>query len=150
MTARRPPLSLLALSLTLAMTGCSRKLDDLPREPVAGTVTMDNQPLPEAVIQFYPQGESSATSTGANAEIKDGRFSIPRESGLVPGTYKVSISHAELTDIDAKGKNRRSTPTRSKKLGPEQIPARYNAKSELKVEIKSGGATDLKYELQSK
>jgi hypothetical protein len=146
MIARRCAYSSLALALGLMTFGCSRSKDDLPREPVAGTVTMDGQPLPEAVIQFYPTGD--AKTTGANAQIKDGQFSIPREDGLVPGTYKVSISHAELQAALFKGK--KSDSPRSKRLGPELIPARYNSKSELTAEIKPGGTEDLKFELTSK
>jgi hypothetical protein len=146
MIARRPASSALALILALTTIGCSGGRDNLPREPVAGTVTMDGQPLPEAVIQFYPTGD--AKSTGANAQVKAGQFSIPREDGLVPGSYKVSISHAELEAALYKGK--KDDSPRSKKLGPELIPARYNSKSELTAEIKAGGTRDLKYELSSK
>jgi hypothetical protein len=149
MTGRRRSPYLLGLILALAPFGCSTRLDDLPREPVAGVVLIDGQPLPEAVIQFAPMGEASATSTAEHAEVKDGSFSIPREHGLVPGKYKVAISHAELKAPDTKAK-RKITPERSKVLGPEQIPARYNTKSTLEAEIKPGGAKDLKFELQSK
>jgi hypothetical protein len=157
MIARRLSGSLFALASTLAAVGCSRGLDDLPREPVAGTVTMDGLPLSEAVIQFYPTGDASNGPTaGANAEIKDGQFTIPREDGPVPGKYKVSISHAELKDYKPKARGRAkvevntSIPNRIKKIGPELIPARYNAQSELAAEIKPGGVSDLKFELKSK
>ncbi len=74
----------------------------------------------------------------------------PARRGWFPGTYKVSISHAELKDVPAKGKSNTSIPSRSKKLGPELIPAKYNTKSELKAEIKRGGVQDLKFDLQSR
>jgi hypothetical protein len=151
MLPRRLTDSLIALVLTFGMAGCSQPLDDLPREPVSGTVMMDGQPLAEAVIQFTPTGATAKSPiAGANGEIKDGQFSIPREEGPVPGTYKVSISHAELKDVPSKGKVNTSIPQRNKKVGPEQIPADYNTKSKLEVEIKSGGAGDLKFELKSK
>ncbi len=73
-----------------------------------------------------------------------------REEGPVPGTYKVSISHADLKEVRAKGKVNASIPSRTKKIGPEQIPARYNSKTELTREIKPGGAMDLEFKLQSK
>jgi hypothetical protein len=146
MSARRLVPALLALVPTVGLIGCSKTLDDLPRQPVAGTVTMDGQALPEGVIQFYPV-EASATSTGANAEIKAGAFSIPQETGLVPGNYKVSISHAPVEQVKTKAKGELAKATR---LGKETIPARYNTKSELKAEIKSGGAKDLKFPLESK
>jgi hypothetical protein len=153
MIARRTVRYALAPILTLAMIGCSKRYDDLPREPVAGTVTMDDQPLPEALIQFTPTGDTKLT--GASVPIKDGQFSIPREDGLVPGTYKVFISHAEVKQVTAKPKSKvkmpvSSIPSRTTEMGPEQIPARYNSKSELTAEIKPGGARDLKFELQSK
>jgi hypothetical protein len=151
MIARRATRSVLAPILILATFGCLKRYDDLPREPVAGTVTMDGQTLPEASIQFSPTGDTKAT--GANTQVKDGQFSIPREDGLVPGTYKVSISHAELVEVADKGKIKAppsSIPSRTKRIGPEMIPARYNTKSELTAEIKPGGTRDLKYDLKSK
>ena len=102
----RSTYALLGLILGLAATGCAKGLDDLPREPVAGTVNLDGQPMPEGVIQFYPEGEATATSAGANGEIKEGKFSIPREAGPVPGNYRVSISHAEMLAVDAKAKKK--------------------------------------------
>ncbi len=154
MIARRAARYALAPILILAMLGCSSNPDELPRVPVEGTVTMDGKPLPAGVIQFSPAGEVTATSAPANGEIKDGKFSIPRQAGPVPGTYKVTISHAELKSAAAvaKGRARKTVSERSLVLGPEQIPARYSslASTELKAEIKPGGARDLKFDLQSK
>lgn len=156
---RRPSASSLALALILAAAGCSGRQDDLPREPVSGTVTMDDQPLSGAVIQFSPTGPAEKSVTGANAEITDGAFSIPREDGLVPGTYRVSISHAELKDAKVKARRKPTSPelktttpipSRTKQIGPELIPARYNARSELTAEIKPGHSEGLKYALKSK
>ncbi len=148
MTARRSRRSLLALVLAATPIACSQSVDDLPREPVSGTVMMDDQPLPDGAIQFAPV-EGSATTTGANAEIKDGAFSVPREHGLVPGKYKVRISRAELKAADSKGK-KKGIPERSKILGPELIPSKYNTQTTLEEQIKPGGAKDLKYDLHSK
>ena len=36
--------------------GCSQSSDELPREPVSGTVTLDGQPLASGTIQFSPDG----------------------------------------------------------------------------------------------
>jgi hypothetical protein len=137
---------ILSLALGLAQIGCSRSKDDLPREPVAGTVTMDGKPLPEAAIQFTPTGETKAT--GVVAKVEDGKFSIPREEGLVPGTYMVSISHAEQQEI--KSKKAAGSLSKSTKMGKEQIPARFNTQSKLTAEIKKGGVSDLSFPLESK
>jgi hypothetical protein len=153
MNALRPYRHLLALALAVAPIGCSRGLDDLPREPVAGTVTMDGQALPEAVIVFSPTGDASKGPAAAVvAEVKDGQFAIPRDEGPIPGSYKISISHAEMKDADSKSKGRKKTPilSRSKVIGPELIPARYNTQTELTADIPKGGRKDLKFDLKSK
>jgi hypothetical protein len=143
-----------ALFLALFLSpviGCSRSKDDLPREPVAGTVTLDNQPLAVGVIQFTPT-DPAAAATAHVTEIADGKFSIPKEDGLVPGTYRISISHAEMEEVKTKSKTKKPAGSLSKatRLGKEMIPARYNIQSTLKEQIKPGGAGDLKYDLQSK
>jgi len=141
--------SALALIPIVGLVGCSQQsVDDRPREPVAGTVKMDGQPLPDGVILFSPMADASDQSTGATAEIKGGAFSIPREQGLVPGKYKISVSRAELKDPTAKAKKK--LLERSKVLGPEQIPAKYNKQTTLEHEVKRGGDLDVKLELQSK
>jgi hypothetical protein len=137
---------ILTLALGLAHFGCSGSKDDKPREPVGGTVTMDGKPLPEAAIQFTPTGEVKAT--GVVAKVADGKFSIPREEGLVPGTYMVSISHAEQQEV--KSKKAAGPLSKNVKLGKEQIPARYNTQSKLTAEIKKGGVSDLSFPLESK
>ena len=129
------------------IAGCSGSRDDLPREPVSGTVTMDSQPLAEGAIQFTPAAGSGGPPISGNATIEDGRFSIPRADGLVPGSYKVSISAVPVkrdTRIPATYGKKKATPFK------ELIPAKYNTKTTLTEEIKRGGASGLKYDLQSK
>jgi hypothetical protein len=138
----------------LAAAGCSQSGDELPREPVSGTVTLDSQPLADGVIQFMPAtsatGEGTAVIQPGGATIKGGRFSIPRDTGLVPGSYNVAINAAdrgaEQTKPDVPGTGQKAQKGRVPK---ELIPAKYNAQTELKAEIKKGGASDLKFDLQS-
>jgi hypothetical protein len=73
--------SVVFVALGLAV-GCSGSGDDLPREPVSGTVTLDNQPLASGTISFIPV----AGQGGGGGTITDGKFSIAREGGLVPGS----------------------------------------------------------------
>jgi hypothetical protein len=146
MNTHRLTYCVLSLALGLAHIGCSRSKDDLPREPVGGTVTIAGTPLPEAAIQFTPTGETKAT--GVVAKVEEGKFAIPREEGLVPGTYMVSISHAEQQEV--KSKKAAGPLPKNVKLGKEQIPARYNTQSKLTAEIKKGGVSDLSFPLESK
>jgi len=64
---------------------------------------------------------------------------------LVPGNYNVSISSAGKRD-----RTKPEMPGKRAAFAKELIPAKYNAKTTLKAEIKKGGSSDLKYELQSK
>src|SRR3954465_12715974 len=69
------------------LSGCSDG-DNLPRQAVSGEVTMDGAPLPNGTIQFTPATE---LPTPALVPIEGGNYSIPKDRGLVPGSYKVSI-----------------------------------------------------------
>jgi hypothetical protein len=119
--------------------------DDLPREAISGTVTLDGQPLADGVIQFTPAGGSGQVSGGT--QIQGGKYSIAREQGLVPGSYNVAINAAT--------KSERTKPAqvgagRAAELPKELIPAKYNSATELKAEVKKGGPHDFSFTLQSK
>jgi hypothetical protein len=97
-----------------------------------------------------PPGGAGAggTGTGGGGTIKNGKFSIPSETGLVPGTYNVAVyaseKSAERTRPAQVGGGKPS------ELAKELIPAKYNSQTELKSEIKKGGGNDLTFTLQSK
>ncbi len=140
--------SALVLALGLA-AGCSGGGDDLPREAVAGTVTLDGQPLANGVIQFNPAGKDAAGSAAVSAggQIAGGKFSIPREGGPVPGKYSVAIYSA------ARGERTKPAQVGGGKpaeLAKELIPAKYNTATELTAEVKKGGGNDFTFALQSK
>jgi hypothetical protein len=151
MIGRRWAYSLLsAAAMGLMAIGCSGDVgDDKPREPVSGTVTMDGQPLPDGVILFTPAGPAGEAIASATGKIANGEFSIPRIEGPVPGSYKVSISHTDQPEGRVKIELKK--PGKKAAAGTKElIPAKYNSQTTLKEEIKKGGASGLKYELQSK
>ncbi len=145
--ARRFSAALFLAVACLTATGCAGSEDDLPREPVSGTVTMDDQPLAEGTIQFTPTAGGGA-GVGGGSPIENGRFSIARDKGLVPGSYRVAIN---ASDQKSRGEPTKKGPVK-KGLGlaKELIPSKYNSGSTLTAEIKKGGSDDLKYDLQSK
>jgi hypothetical protein len=130
----------------LAAVGCSGSGDDLPREAVSGTVRLDGQPLAHGSIQFAPAANAGGPQVGGGSPIESGQFSIARENGLVPGSYRVSINAG-----DSKREEQSKGPIR-KGLGlaKELIPAKYNSQTTLGAEIKKGGSDDLSFDLQSK
>src|SRR5437660_9688200 len=69
----------------LVLSGCSSSGG---LQEVSGAVKYDGEPLPQGVIEFWPaDGQGSKTSTS----ISNGAYMIPRERGLQPGKYRVSI-----------------------------------------------------------
>ena len=109
---------------------------------------LDGQPLADGAIQFSPiaGGAGPTPSVSGGATIQDGRFSVRRETGLVPGNYKVAINAAAGT---AKVQTKMAPTPKVPLILKELIPAKYNSRSELTAVIKTGGSDDLKFDLQS-
>jgi hypothetical protein len=105
----------------LGIVGCSSE----PKQvEIAGSVTLDNQPVQTGLIRFDPiDGENPS----AEAMIEGGRYSVP----LSLGKYKVFISSQKVTKMkrDVPG------PGAEAEVTEEAIPARYNDNTELEVEI---------------
>lgn len=76
------------VGLTLFLAGCNPS----GLSPVAGRVLLDGAPLPNASIQFVPQG-TGRDATGATDAQGDFTMSTnePRD-GVIKGSYKVVIT----------------------------------------------------------
>jgi hypothetical protein len=141
--------ALIVFAALVLAVGCSGGDDDLPREAVYGTVFLDGKPLPDGSISFMPPGGfTGGIPTGGGDTIKNGKFSISSETGLVPGTYNVSI-YAPAPSA-ARTKPAQVGGGKATELPKQMIPAKYNTNTELKAEIKKGGGNDLRFTLLSK
>jgi hypothetical protein len=122
------------LGVLLALVGCSG-------EPtVSGTVNVDGKRLPEGAITFIPVDGMTNTAGG---KIFDGKFGPV----LVPvGSMKVSISAPKIKGYK-KLYNRPDSQERP--VYTEALPERYNEKTELRMDVKSG-PNEKEFELQSK
>jgi len=144
MSRLRGRVSCLVLLGALAAAGCGGGGGDtLPREPVTGTVTLNGVPVDHGNIQFRPVG-GQGDGTIAGAEIKGGKYSIPREQGPVAGGYRVIISSTEETGAPSGG----DMPGQVTSGAKELIPAKYNTSSNLDREIKKVGDNTLNFELK--
>ena len=65
------------------------------RHKVSGTITFEKKPLKNGTITFYPE----STGTQAGTVIADGKYLIPRDKGLLPGKYRVSISSPDGGEV---------------------------------------------------
>jgi hypothetical protein len=110
-------------ALTLLFAGCTKDPGYLP---VVGRVQFKGEDIKEGLIQFSRSGEQSIY---AGASIKNGRYEVPKDHGLKPGSYVARISAAERV----KGGGEMNPF-----LSRETIPAKYNAQSNLTVEVRAG------------
>jgi len=133
---------LFSAALVMTFGGCSEKSDGLPREAVSGTVTLDGQPLQKGLIQFLPSSQKEVMSGGA--VIDGGKFSIARNEGLLPGTYRVEISSSTGLEPPPPGE----PPGPAKATAKDLIPEQYNLKSTLTAEVKAGGANTFEFPLK--
>jgi len=77
-----------ALVAMVALTsGCGKK-DPFGRQPLEGSVTWEGKPIAVGVIALEP---AEGQPAGANASIRDGKFSMTRDTGPCPGKYNVWI-----------------------------------------------------------
>jgi hypothetical protein len=125
---------LLGVSL---MAGCAG--DPNARQAVSGMVFLNGQPLDQGRIFFAPVDKGSSES---GATIENGKYSIPSDLGLVPGTYKVSIF-----SYDRKGATVASDdiPGEPGKTFKERIAAKYNVQSTLKAEVAASGSNSFDF-----
>lgn len=119
----------LAFLVCLAI-GCA----DEGLKPVTGTVLLDGQPAGGVSVIFVPV-EGGRTNSIAKTDAT-GHFELrytSRNSGALPGTYKVLIKK-EQNDT-----------------GVELIPARYSSgRSETRAEVTEGGENTFHFEIESK
>jgi len=104
---------------------------------VHGVVTLDNQPLANALVTFQPQdGRPSYGRTDAQGEYTlvytDG------VEGAVLGTHEVSISTRD-----------EGNPDEGIKPSEETVPAKYNTRTELTATVKAGD-NECNFDLSSK
>ena len=123
---------LLAALAAGVFSGCGP--GGLKQNEVTGTVIFQGKPLEEGLIEFEPMdGQGSKSGAG----IKNGIYLIPKEKGLFPGRYRVSIIGGDR--MPSAGNAEPFTPPRGFVPGKERIPPKYNVKSELVREVTTDG-----------
>jgi hypothetical protein len=123
------------------LTGCGG--DPLGRQALSGTVTVDGVPLKQGNLSLQPT-EQQPTSSGAM--IVEGKYTIAREQGLVPGKYLVSIN----APVPGTGGEADEMPGMPPKPAKELIPAKWNIESEQFIEVKKEGPFVFDFEVKTK
>jgi hypothetical protein len=127
----------------LAYAGCGS--DPLGRHAVSGNVRIDGQLLDRGNISFQPT-EGQVTSGGA--VISSGKYSVPREGGLVTGKYRVAIN-APVPGTGGKP-DENSMPGDPPPPPKERIPPDWNVASSHIIEIRKQGPFTFDFEVSTK
>ena len=145
--------SLMFVSLVM---GCGPKEPRTPGVvPASGQVTLDGQPVADALVCISPTPAGSDTKSASTTTDADGKFSlgvlIPGE-GALPGNYSVLIVKKVMTtDVTDEERQRRAdTPNPVIETYEFVVPEKYsNPKtSGLTLTIPSEGKTDILFELK--
>jgi hypothetical protein len=127
--------------IAIAAVGCGSA--DPNRLPVAGTVTVDGRPLDAGTITFLPvEGGPPASVT-----IEAGTFAIDAGSG--PGSGPCQV---EVVAIQPTGRTIPSPddPAAIIEEVHNVIPARYNIRTELSVQVTDPATNEFQFALSSR
>jgi hypothetical protein len=142
-----------ALLLAAALCGCGGG-EELNVGEVAGVVTLDGKPLPNAVVSFIPKAGGPSGIGKTDAEGKYQLMTV-NDLGAVVGEHMVSIvcvpeapaveSYASddprYAEAMAKRDNYKPVPV-------TKVPERYNLQTELVEQVESG-SNEINFDLKS-
>jgi len=109
--------------VAFGLTGCGES----QYHQVTGRVTLNGEPLADALISFISEGEGSSFAVGKTDS--DGNYVLKQSQdihGIEVGMYKVRITTFSEGDLSA---DPPSPPV------PEKVPPKYNLETELIVEV---------------
>jgi hypothetical protein len=141
--------SLLAVAVVATLQGCGGTTTQY-NDAVEGTVTLDNQPLGGALIQFIPDGVAGAVTSQAVSDDQ-GHFKLVREdqrSGAAVTKHKVVVTRGRAADPRHRGET--TQPALSKDTRP--VPSIYavGAKTPLEQAVTADKHTGYDLVLSSK
>lgn len=126
--------------LLLLIAGCG---DNQVR--IRGNVTLDGKPIDTGAISFIPDDLSKGQTAGASITL--GEFQVVGNNLPPPGLYRVEIRGQKKTGKQIPAGSP-SPPGTMLEETIEAVPAKYNHKSELKQELKTGD-NNINFELIS-
>ena len=131
-------------SLTV-LIGCNRQKMREGFVDVRGTVTLDGEPLHNAQVIIETANGTSFARTDVNGNYVAEYSKSLKGAGVGPATVRISTKEVfpdeDVSELEV-------DPRSGDHIKPELVPAKYNKKSELKIEIKTGGAP-YNFELES-
>ena len=143
------------LLLAAALAGCGGS--ELELGEVQGVVTLNGDPLPNAVVTFSPK-EGGPSGVGKTNDKGEYQLMTAGQLGAIPGQHTVSIicvpvpapvKHVRSNDPSYQhGGGGVSSANYTPPPVPE-VPARYNAQTELSEEVEAGTENTINFDLES-
>lgn len=145
---RMPPQFTAMLCLCL-LAGCSRG-DGLERVPITGILTVEGSPLPGAVVQLLPTGQTQGPGAIGISD-SEGKFEVissrQNDEGVPPGEYTVRVSRLVNPDGSVVPADE---PEADHPDSRESVPRPYSGvDSPLKVVISEQGS-EVKVDIPAK
>jgi hypothetical protein len=140
MRASLSPRVFILFLLAVGLIGCGAGA----RRPITGTVTFRGQPLDHGRIQFFTTTKRPIAVGGAM--IENGKYTLPGDFGLDPGTYRIQLDSMEPdpTYKPKPGEMLSVPPTRNR------LPDRYGAGSTITVQVTPGGPNQFDFNIEEK
>jgi hypothetical protein len=116
--------------------------------PVSGTVTMNGKPLAGALVIFSPIAKEGSIDAGPGSSGKTndkGEYTLTSDTGRTGafvGKHRVSVSLMNPGTGASDDRRRRGQLV-------NQVPVRYNGKTELTYEVPAGGTDKADFALKS-
>lgn len=128
------PSGLLLCLVVLALGGCGTPTAPPKTANVAGSVTLDDKPLPEGEIVFSLPGEPPLLTP-----VKDGSF----KGQAYVGTNRVEVMAYKTGTLDSTALST-DQPPKINIVAPQ-----FNSESKLSADIDKSGKADLKFDVKS-
>jgi len=139
------------MMLTVFAGGCGGgDVKSHARVSVSGTVTLDGQPLDNAVILFVPFPEVNGPT--ASAGIVEGKFQLSTDAGPAAGKHRVQIESTDHGGIAPDDEAALAEMAAGKRKLPKtvKIPAIYNSRTKLEKTITADSPNEFTFELVTK
>jgi len=138
--------SMLGLATLLALAVVVFDYSGIGREPVqglSGTVRIGGKPMARGMVRFISIDGDSPWAYGGY--VSNGRYEVPEAEGLGPAKYVVEFSSIRSDEVD---RLRSSRYRGEEKPEPkEEIPAQYNLRSEVRLDLSSGTVLEADFDL---
>ena len=116
--------------------------------PVSGTVTMNGKPLAGALVIFSPIAKEGSIDAGPGSSGKTnekGEYTLTSDTGrtgALVGKHRVSVSLMNPGIGESDDRRRRGQLV-------NQVPVKYNGKTELTYKVPAGGTDKADFALKS-